>query len=104
MTLVSTYWPARLESQDKKQTTECWNILRSAVVSAIDRYVPMKKQRKRSKKKQLSKEAFRKIKYKEVMLQKYKHTGEEHDFKEALNAATKVRKSKRNFILNCHTI
>ena len=94
MAPVSTYWNARLESQDEKQTTECWNMLRSALVSAIDKYVPMKSKGK----KQLSKEAFRKINYREVMLQKYRHTGEEHDFKEALNAATnEVRKSNRNF-------
>ena len=45
--------------------TECWNILRSELDSAIDRYVPMKKQGKRSTKKHLSKEAFRKIIYKQ---------------------------------------
>ena len=44
-----------------KTATECWNILRSQLDSAIDRYVPLKKQGKRSKKKHLSKEAFRKI-------------------------------------------
>ena len=41
-----------------KTATECWNILRSELDSAIDRYVPLKKQGKRSKKKHLSKEAF----------------------------------------------
>ena len=69
--------------------------------SAIDRYVPMKKQGKRSKKKHLSKEAFRKIRYKQTMWRVYKHTGNDKDYevyKEALNAATnEVRKSKRNF-------
>ena len=54
-----------------KAATECWNILRSA----IDRYVRMKKQGKRSKKKHLSKEAFRKIIYKQDMWRVYKHTG-----------------------------
>ena len=44
-----------------KTATECRNILRSELDSAIDRYVPMKKQGKRCKKKHLSKEAFRKI-------------------------------------------
>ena len=34
---------------------------------AIDSYVPMEKQGKRSKKKHLSKEAFRKIRYKPNM-------------------------------------
>ena len=44
-----------------KAATECWNILRGELDSASDSYVPMKKQGKRSKKKHLSKEAFRKI-------------------------------------------
>ena len=67
----------------------------------VDNYVPMKKQGKRSKKKHLSKEAFRKIRYKQNMWRVYKHTGKDKDYdayKEALNAATnEVRKSKRNF-------
>ena len=46
-----------------KPATECWNILRGDIYSAIDSYVPMKKQGKRSKKKHLSKEAFRNIIY-----------------------------------------
>ena len=60
----------------------------------------MKKQGKRSKKKHLSKEAFRKIRHKQNMWSVYKHTGKDHDYvvyKKALNAATnEVRKSKRN--------
>ena len=67
----------------------------------IDSYVPMKKQGKRSKKKHLSKEAFRKMRYKQNMWRVYKHTGKDEDYevyKEALNAATnEVRKAKRNF-------
>ena len=47
-----------------KTTTDCWNILRGELDSAIGSYVPMKKQGKRSKKKHLSKEAFRKIRHK----------------------------------------
>ena len=61
----------------------------------------MKRQGKRSKKKHLSKEAFRKIRYKQDMWRVYKHTGKDNNcevFKEVLNAATnEVRKSKRNF-------
>ena len=61
----------------------------------------MKKQGKRSKKKHLSKEAFRKMRYKQNMWRVYKHTGKDKDYevyKEALNAATnEVRKAKRNF-------
>ena len=80
--------------------TECWNILRGELDSEIDSYVPMKKQGKRSKKKHLSKEAFRKIIYKQNMWRVYKRAGKDkyYDaYKEALNAATNVvRKSKRN--------
>ena len=83
-----------------KTATECWNILRGELDSAIDSYVPMKKQGKRSKKKHLSEEAFRKIRHKQNMWRVYKHTGKDKDYeayKEALNAATnEVRKSKRN--------
>ena len=60
----------------------------------------MNKQGKQSKKKHLSKEAFRQIIYKQNMWRVYKHTGTDKDddaYKEALNAATNgVRKSKRN--------
>ena len=43
-----------------KTATECWNILRGEIDSAIDSFVPMKKRGNRSKKKHFSKEAFRK--------------------------------------------
>ena len=59
---------ARIDRNDKmnnKTASECWNILRSELDSANDIYVPMKKQGKRSKKKHLSKQAFRKIIYKQ---------------------------------------
>ena len=89
------------DKMKNKTATECWNILRVELDSAVDSYVPMKKQGKRSKKKHLSKEAFRKIRYKPNMWRVYKHTGKDTDYdayKEALNAATnEVRKSKRNF-------
>ena len=89
------------DKMKNKTATECWNILRGELDSAIDSYVPMKKQGKRSKKKHLSKEAFRKIRHKQNMWTVYKHTGKDKDdeaYKEALNAATnEVRKSNRNF-------
>ena len=44
-----------------KTATECWNILRGEIDSAIDSFVPMKKQGKRSKKEHLSKEAFERL-------------------------------------------
>ena len=84
-----------------KTATECWDILRGELDTAIDSYVPMKKQGKFSKKKHLSKEAFIKMRYKQNMWRVYKHTGKDKDYevyKEALNAATnEVRKAKRNF-------
>ena len=92
---------ARIDWNDKmknKTATESWNILRGELDSAIDSYVPMKKQGKRSNKIHLSKEAFRKIRHKQNMWRVYKHTGKDTDYevyKEALNAATnEVRKSK----------
>ena len=95
---------AHIDWNDKmknKTATECWNILRGELDSAIDSFVPMKKQGKRSKKKHLSKEAFRKIRYEQNMWRVYKHTGKDKDYevyKEALNAATnEARKSKRTF-------
>ena len=95
---------AHIDWNDKmknKTTTECWNILRWEIDSAIDSFVPMKRQGKRSKKKHLSKEAFRKIRHKQNMWRVYKHTGEDQDYvvyKEAVNAATnEVRKSKAKF-------
>ena len=94
---------AHIDWNDKmknKTATECWNILRGEIDSAIDSFVPIKKQGKRSKKKHLSKEAFRKIRHKQNMWRVYKHTGTDQDYvvyKEALNAATnEVGKSKRN--------
>ena len=95
--LAHTDWNDKMKN---KTATECWNILRGEIDSAIDSYVPMKKQGKRSKKKHLSKECFRMIRHKQNMWRVYKHTGKDEDYevyKEALNATTnEVRKSKRN--------
>ena len=55
------------EKMKNKTATECWDILRGELDRAIDSYVPMKKQGKCSKKKHLSKEAFRKMRYKQNM-------------------------------------
>ena len=41
------------DNMKNKTATECWNILRRELDSAIDSYVPMKKQGKRPKKKHL---------------------------------------------------
>ena len=57
-----------------KTATECWEI-----DCVVEKFVPLKKQGKRSKKKHLSKEAIRKIKYKLMMWKTYSHTGSEED-------------------------
>ena len=57
------------EKMKNKTATECWDILRGELDTAIDSHVPMKKQGKRSKKKHLSKEAFRKMRYNQNMWQ-----------------------------------
>ena len=84
-----------------KTATEGWNILKSEIDCVVDKFVPLKKQGKRSKKKHLSKEAIRKIKYKQMMWKTYRHTGSEEDYsiyKEALNQATaEIRNSKRSY-------
>ena len=63
--------------------------------------INMGKQGKRSKKKHLSKEAIRKIKYKQMMWKTYRHNGSEEDYatyKEALTQATaEIRNSKRSY-------
>ena len=51
-------WDGKMKN---KTATECWDILRGELDTAIDSYVPMKKPGKRSKKKHLSKEAFRNV-------------------------------------------
>ena len=65
----------------------------------VDKFVPLKKQGKWSKKKHLSKEAI-KIKYKQ-MWKTDRHTGSEEDYaiyKEALNKATaEIRNSMRGY-------
>ena len=84
-----------------KTATECWNILKYEIESIIDKFVPLKKQGKRSRKKHLSKEAIRKIVFKQTMWRVYRRTRKGEDYatyKEALNiATTEIRKSKRTF-------
>ena len=84
-----------------KTAIECWNILKYEIKSIIDKFVPLKKQGKRSRKKQLSKEAIRKILFKQTMWRVYRRTRKDDDYanyKEALNlATTEIRTSKRTF-------
>ena len=87
---------AHIDWNDKmknRTATESCTILKSELDSVIYRYVPMKKQGKRSKKKHRSKEAFKKIRYRKDMWRVYKRTGKDEDYdvyKEAQNAATKL--------------
>ena len=63
------------------------------IESIIDKFVPLKKHRKRSRKKHLSKEAIRKIVFKQTMWNE-----DYANYKEALNAAmTEIRQSKRSY-------
>ena len=96
--LAKIDWNNTLEN---KTATECWNILKREIDCIVEQFVPLKKQGKRSKKKHLSKEAIRKIKYKQTMWKTYRHNGSEEDYaiyKEALNQATaEIRNSKRSY-------
>ena len=96
--LATIDWNNTLEN---KTATECWNILKSDIDCIVEKCVPLKKQGKRSKKKHLSKEAIRKIKYKQMMWKTYRQNGSEEDYaiyKEALNQATaEIRNSKRSY-------
>ena len=85
-----------------KTAIECWNILKYEIESIIDKFVPLKKtQRKRSRKKHLSKEAIKKIVFKQTMWRVYRRTRKDEDYanyKEALNlTTTEIRKYKRTF-------
>ena len=55
---AKTEWNNTLKN---KTATECWNILKSEIDCVVDKFVPLKKQGKLSKKKHLAKEAIRKI-------------------------------------------
>ena len=81
-----------------KAAIECWNILKYEIKSIIDKFFPLKNQGKWSRKKHLSKEAIRKIVFKQTMWKVYRHTRKDEDYanyKEALNlATTEIRKCK----------
>ena len=95
--LAKIDWNNTLEN---KTATECWNILKREIDCIVEQFVPLKKQGKRSKKKHLSKEDIRKIKYKQTMWKIYRLNGSEEDYaiyKEALSQATaEMRNSKRS--------
>ena len=66
-----------------------------------DQFVSLKKQGKQSRKKHLSKDAIRKIAFKQTVWTVYRHTRKNKDKQitnEALNAATnEIRQSERNY-------
>ena len=80
-----------------KTAIECWDILKYKIESIIDKFVPLKKQGKRSRKKHLSKGAIRKIVFKQTMWTVYRLTRKDENYanyKEAFNLATiEIRKS-----------
>ena len=84
-----------------KTAMECWNILKYEIESIIDKFVPLKKRGKRYRKKHLSKEAIRKIVFKQTMWRVYRRTRKDEDYanyKEVLNlATTEITKCKRTF-------
>ena len=84
-----------------KTATECSIILKDEIDGIIETFVPIQNQGKRSRKKHLSKEAIRKIAYKQIMWRIYRNTGNieyYNNYKKALNLATaEMRKSKRSF-------
>ena len=63
-----------------KIAIECWNILKYEIESIVDQFVPLKKQGKRSRKKHWSKEAIRKIVYKQIMWRVYRRTRKDEDY------------------------
>ena len=64
-----------------KTAIECWNILKYEIESIIGTFVTLKKkQGKRSRKKHLSKEAIRKIVFKQTMWRVYRCTRNDEDY------------------------
>ena len=84
-----------------KTATECWTRLKYEIEGIIEKFVPLRKQGKRSRKKHLSKEAIGKIAHKQMLWRIYKHPVNVEDYtiyNEALNlATTAIRTSKRTF-------
>ena len=81
-----------------KTTTECWNILKYEIESIINKCVPLKNKENGLEKKHLSKEAIRKIVFKQTMWRVYRCTRKDEDYanyKEALKATTEIRQSKK---------
>ena len=63
-----------------KTAIQCWNILKYENERIIDKFVPLKNQGKRSRKKHLSKEAIRKIVFKQTIWRVYRRTRKDEDY------------------------
>ena len=63
-----------------KTAIEYWNILKYEIESIIDKFVPLKKQGKRFRKKHLSKEAIRKIMFKQTKWMVYRRARKYEDY------------------------
>ena len=66
--IVKIDWDNTVEN---KSVMECWHILKAELEYIIDTFIPLKKVGKRSRKKHISKEVIRKIKYKKLMWRVY---------------------------------
>ena len=64
-----------------KTATECWTCLKYEIEGIPAKFVPLRKQWIRSRKKHLSKVAIRKIAHKQMLWGIYKHTGNVEDYK-----------------------
>ena len=64
-----------------KTAIECWNILKYEIESIINKFVPLKKQGKRSRKEHVSIKAIRKIVFKQTMWRVYRRTRKDEDCK-----------------------
>ena len=72
--LASINWTDLIKD---KTATECWIILKDEIEGIIETFVPTQNQGKRSRK---SKEAIRKIAYKQIMWRIYRNTGNIEDY------------------------
>ena len=92
--LANTDWNYLLKN---KMAIECWTCLKYEIEGITERFAPLRKQWKRSRKKHLSKEAIKKLLTNTCCGGGvHKHTGNVEDYtnyKEALNlATTEIRK------------
>ena len=63
-----------------KTATQYWTCLKDEIEGITERFVPLRKQGERFRKKHLSKEAIRKIAHKQMLWEEHKHTGNVEDY------------------------